>query len=261
MQQKDIYILIISTVIVFAAFFAGVILFIIQSRKNLKSYKVEKELITVQHQQQLLTTQLRTQTQTMHFIGREIHDNVGQRLTLASLYAKQLLNSSNAAAEKINTIGNIIDESLADLRQLSKSLTNPALADAALTQLLNDEAVKINSLGSCLVSISDNTRNIQLQPAQKNILYRLLQEFIQNSLKHSGCRKINITLQQNNDKLNITAEDDGSGFDTLKESSGQGLANMKRRAEELHARFSLQSQPDSGTKIIIEIPLNQQHEI
>lgn len=261
MGKTEISIFFVLSTIVILVFIAGIVLFIFQYRKRKIEHGNEKEIMEKNYQQQILTTQLQSQQQTMQFIGREIHDNVGQKLTLASLYAKQLVNNSNTATEKINTIGSIIDESLADLRQLSKSLTNPELANASITQLLHDEAVRINSLGSCLVTVLDNTKQVGVGPAQKNILFRLLQEFIQNSLKHAGCRKINITLQQNDSSFIVTAEDDGQGFDTLKQTNGQGLANMKRRAEELNAVFSIQSQLGAGTKVIIEIPLNQQHEI
>lgn len=261
MGKTEISIFFVLSTIVILVFIAGIVLFIFQYRKRKIEHGNEKEIMEKNYLQQILTTQLQSQQQTMQFIGREIHDNVGQKLTLASLYAKQLVNNSNTATEKINTIGSIIDESLADLRQLSKSLTNPALAGATLTQLLHDEAVKINSLGSCIVTVTDTAKSIQLQPAQKNILFRLLQEFIQNSLKHAGCRKIDIVLLQNKSSFIVTAKDDGQGFDALKESTGQGLANMKRRAEELEAVFTLQSGTDTGTKIIIELPLNQPDEI
>lgn len=210
-------------------------------------------MINQQHQQQLLSTQLQSQTQTMQFIGREIHDNVGQKLTLASLYSKQLLGYTGTGAETINTIGNIIDESLADLRQLSKSLTNPALAETPLAQLLQEEAARINSLGSCFVQVTDTTSQNHLTPAQKNILFRMLQEFIQNSLKHAGCKKIKIGLQTVNTIFTITAADDGKGFNPLEKSKGQGLANMQRRAEELQATYELKSEPGKGTQLIVQI--------
>jgi signal transduction histidine kinase len=257
MGQKE------TTILIWASFFAillmcaGFTLVLVFYRNRKRNFFLEKEMINQQHQQQLLSTQLHTQSQTMQFIGREIHDNVGQKLTLASLYTKQLLNRNNTATDKINTIGNIIDESLADLRQLSKSLTSPALAAAPLAQLLQDEALRINSLGNCLVVVTDNAKDVLLQPAQKNILFRLLQEFIQNSLKHAGCRKINIELSAAANKLIVTAADDGKGFNTANISTGQGLANMQRRAEELNAAFNLQSATEKGTAIIIEMPLNQ----
>jgi signal transduction histidine kinase len=221
------------------------------------SHLREKESINELHREQLLSAQLESQQQTMQHIGTEIHDNVGQKLTLASLYTKQLSTTSmEVMAKKIAAVGTIIDESLTELRQLSKTLTNPELANASLLVLLNEEAKRINASGICHVSIN-NSGEIILQPADKNILFRLLQEFIQNSLKHAGCRRIAISLDKNNAELTVTATDDGKGFDTSIASTGIGLQNMKRRAEQLKAFYQLNSETGKGTTLTLQLPLSK----
>ena len=168
----------------------GIILFIVQYRKRRLMHNKEKQQIDERHQHELLATQFESQKQTMQHIGTEIHDNVGQKLTLASLYSKQLSTHTPNLEEKIQSIGAIIDESLIELRQLSKTLTNPELANAGLLQLLNEEAKRINAAGICHVTIRSGETEIELPQSDKNILFRLLQEFIQNSLKHSACRRM-----------------------------------------------------------------------
>ncbi len=215
-------------------------------------------MLNEKHTQELLEKQLDTQQQTMQHIGREIHDNVGQKLTLASLYTKQLsIKTTQNLDEKIVAISTIIDESLSELRQLSKTLTNPQLANANLLFLLKEEAKRINVSGVCHVSVISHENEITLPQATKNVLFRLLQEFIQNSLKHAGCRKITITLGIQNNQLNITATDDGKGFDTNITSNGIGLQNMQRRAEELGAVYELKSKQGNGTTLSISIPITQ----
>lgn len=252
-MQIEIIIFIATVNLIVLLFIGGIVLFIKQYRKRRLEHIKETSDLNEMHLHELLSAQLQTQTQTMQFIGREIHDNVGQKLTLASLYSKQLLSNAKNTEEKINTIGNIIDESLADLRQLSKSLTNPSLADAPLAKLLQEEAAKINSLGSCLVQVTDNTAGYSLTPAQKNIVFRLLQEFIQNSLKHADCKKIKIDLQAANNSFIVSATDDGKGFDSAQKSNGQGLRNMQRRAEELNAVYEFNSVPGSGTNLTLQL--------
>lgn len=254
-MQTEIIIFIATVNLIVLLFIGGIVLFIKQYRKRRLEHIKETSDLHELHLRELLSSQLLTQTQTMQFIGREIHDNVGQKLTLASLYSKQLLGNAKNAEEKINTISNIIDESLADLRQLSKSLTNPSLAEASLAQLLQEEAVKINSLGSCHVLITDDATGYVLTPAQKNILFRLLQEFIQNSLKHAGCKKIKIDLQPVNNNFTVSASDDGKGFDATQKKEGQGLLNMQRRAEELNAVYEFKSAPGMGTQLVLQLQL------
>jgi signal transduction histidine kinase len=95
----------------------------------------------------------------------------------------------------------------------------------------------------------------------KNFLLRIIQEFIQNSLKHSGCEKITVTLNHTESGLMIMVSDDGKGFDlhTIK-SEGIGLSNMERRIKIIGGTFDLQSQPGKGTVLNLYIPfkiLNQ----
>jgi signal transduction histidine kinase len=256
-QTETISIIIIFSII-FLLFFSGIVVFIFQYRKRKVLHEKEKVEIDKQHKVDLLNTQLQSQQQTMQHIGTEIHDNVGQKLTLASLYAKQLsTNSSGETEKKIAAVGNIIDESLAELRQLSKTLTNPELANASLFVLLKEEAKRINASGICHVSISHSGSDIVLPQADKNILFRLLQEFIQNSLKHSGCRKISILLDKQEEKLLITATDDGKGFDTSVASTGIGLQNMRRRAEQLNAIYDLNSEAGRGTILTLQLTLSK----
>lgn len=257
MFQETSEILIASFGLIFLAFVTGIILFVLQAKKNRVFFNNEKEEMFNKHQQELLQAQVNSQQQTMQHIGREIHDNVGQKLTLASLYVKQL-NENNVAFsdKKIQDVGAIIDESLTELRQLSKSLTQPELANASLVKMLNDEAQRINAAGICYVYVSGNAGNTILPQAEKNILFRMLQEFMQNSLKHSGCRKISISVNNENGLLQINAADDGMGFDTASASSGIGLQNMQRRAAQLNAAYQLNSSPGNGTQLSLQLNLH-----
>ena len=92
---------------------------------------------------------------------------------------------------------------------------------------------------------------------EKNILFRLLQEFLQNSLKHSKCRKIEISLDKKDEQLLITATDDGKGFDTSSSSTGIGLQNMQRRAEQINAVYKLSSESGKGTTLTLQVPITK----
>lgn len=252
MAEAELRIFLIIANIILLAFFAGVFLFVWQYRKRKLLNEKEKQGLHVKYQNDILNTRVEAQAQTMLFIGQEIHDNVGQKLTLASLYAKQSgVLHTNGQKDKVSEIGHIIDESLAELRQLSKSLINPQLANAGLAELLSEEAKRINASGITQVRISGNGAEISSTHAQKNILFRLLQEFIQNSLKHARCHQISIHIDCSNDLVHITAADDGVGFFTAQQYSGIGLMNMKRRAEQLQATFNLSSEPGTGTKMVL----------
>lgn len=258
MEQTEIITFIIVVNIILFIFISGTILFIMQYRKRKIDYNSEKTKIVESHAKELLNTKLEMQTQTMQYIGREIHDNVGQKLTLASLYTQQLAYENKAPQinNKIENISHIINESLTELRQLSKSLTDDSIAENTITVLLQQECDRVDNTKKCSVYFSSNQKNTSLPYQTKSILVRIVQEFLQNSIKHAGCKNIDVTLTGNDECIQLQLHDDGNGFDlNLVSGSGIGLNNMKKRTELIGGKFYLQSKPGAGTELNIEIPL------
>jgi signal transduction histidine kinase len=258
--QREIVLFIAAFLAIFLAFFGGVILFIRQAKKSKTDFISEKEMMESNHNRELLTTQLEIQNQTMQHIGREIHDSVGQKLTLASLYAQQLAYENRAPQvnDKIDSISIIINESLTELRQLSKSLTDDSIANSSILVLLQSECDKVNDASQYRVHFTADASNHQLTYQTKSILLRIVQEFLQNSIKHAQCTNIDVSLVEKAGKLQLHLQDDGMGFDTNAiASNGIGLSNMKKRAALIGGNFNFESQPGKGTKLDIEIPLQK----
>ncbi|MFT3946100.1 MAG: ATP-binding protein [Agriterribacter sp.] len=220
-------------------------------------YQKEKAATEEQHKFDLLNNQVQTQQQTMQFIGSEIHDSVAQKLTLASIYSQQMEfeNTHPELLGKISNISNIINDSLNELRDLAKTLSNTDIQEEGLINLLNKEAGRVNDTGICRMEvIADSDNNINMNKTAKSFLLRVLQEFIQNSLKHAGCSMIKIVVSKQEDGISIIASDNGKGFDDTKlEGRGMGLNNMKRRIQLIDGNFSLQSSPGNGTTLKLYI--------
>lgn len=238
MAEKELTIFLILVNVILLIFIGGIIAFIILYRQRRLQDKKDKELLQQLHQQQLIETQLDIQQQTMRDIGREIHDNVGQKLTLASIYLQSVLHAKqfNEFENQIQDVNKIINDSLRDLRQLSKSLVQPELAQKTLFELLQNEAIQINASGICRLNIVMTPESIVLNTSTKNNLFRLAQEFIQNSIKHARCKNIKLIINQQDDTIHFEFTDDGIGFDMNKaQNTGLGLSNMNRRISELQA--------------------------
>jgi signal transduction histidine kinase len=256
MGQGEIKLFVVLMGITVLVFIIGIIIFIFQYRERKLLYKKEKDKIEEQHRADLLHTQLEIQQQTMQFIGREIHDSVTQKLTLASIYTQRLEfgNKFPGMQDQLKGISKIINDSLVELRDLSMTLTNSRLDNTDLSELLLQECERVNDTGACKATLVA-TESIPMNITVKSFLLRTIQEFIQNSLKHSGCRQINIQLKRDNDGLRLTACDDGLGFDiNTVQGRGIGLNNMRRRIQLLGGLFNLQSGPGKGTELQIIIP-------
>ena len=223
------------------------------------SIEKEKEVIALAHKQELLSTQKEIQKETIEHIGREIHDNIGQKLTLASLYTQQLEfeNKAPQINTTIENISNIINESIAELRELSKSLIDNAIDTNTLSQLIDKECEKIKLLNKCAIAYTSNTSTANLKYQEKSILIRIIQEFINNSIKHSKCQNIYVSLMTDKNTILLSLKDDGIGFDPKSISAGQGIANMKKRAAIIKAKIEFKSTENSGTQLLIRLPYGQ----
>lgn len=240
----------------FIFFIAAIVIFIRQYKMKKKEHDIMLYNQQIEHQKELLSTQIEIQTQTMQHIGREIHDNIGQKLTLASLYAQQIVfENKNNDNQNIESISTLINNSLVELRQLSKSLTDNTIESENIVTLLKVECKKVNTIKNCSLKFNKPANNIAVSYQIKSVLVRICQEFIQNSVKHANCNSISLNLHITNTNLLLTLEDDGVGFDIKKKKiSGIGLSNMKKRSEVIGGNYSMQSSKN-GTKLSIEILL------
>lgn len=240
----------------FLLFIGGIFLYIAQYRRKKRASELKLKHEKDAHQKELLATQLEMQKKTMQEIGGEIHDNVGQKLTLASLYLQQVIyeNKIESATVNVASINGIINEALTELRQLSKSLCDDTIENNELPQLLEQESEKIKTIKNCQLQVTQEHAFIQESYAVKSVLLRLTQEFIQNAIKHADCQSITIALDKTTAGITLTLSDDGKGFDVKQsKSNGIGIQNMKKRVAVLGGQFTISSSKQ-GTVVKVVVP-------
>lgn len=259
--SKDIasVIFLVSLSLMLIIFICSVVYFMfLYSRKKLIHEK-EKAALNEQHLKELFFTRLEIQQQTMQDIGREIHDNVNQKLTLASLYNYQLEHEHGPTrtGDKLAAISGILNEAMADLRGLSKTLAEDK-EDSPILSLTEEECRRINAMNICSAGWRSNKKEIVLPATLRNYVHRIMQEFLQNSIKHSKCKHIEIGFEEDEKGLCVLLKDDGCGFDTgSRKGAGIGLANMKKRSELLGIDMLLRSTVNEGTEVQLLIPKNK----
>ncbi len=266
---KTEYLLIIILFNIFLlAFIVAAITFVVQYKNKKRENQARLAQQQILHQKEILSTEIEIQSQTMQHIGREIHDNVGQKLTLASLYTQQLAfitnknkldtdeNKASGLNEKIENIGEIINQSLKELRHLSKSLTDNSIEKGNIADLLRQEFAKIEDLKRYTVNLDITDEDLRLPYQIKSVMVRVAQEFLQNSMKYANCKTLSILVTKLDHELKIVLSDDGIGFDVENnKENGIGLVNMKKRVELIGGRYDLQSTKNKGTTLTIEISI------
>lgn len=234
----------------------GIFYIILQYRKKRIAFEAERKLAEEIHKHELLKTKVESKTQTMKFIGLEIHDSVTQKLTLASIYlnmVKAELNDTN-----LTQSGKLIQDSLDELRQLSHTLIDDKIERLSLGDLIKNEAAKLEELDLIKVELDIEEIKAEVNVEAKNMLIRVVQEFIQNTLKHAHASKINIHLSSNAQNILLHLSDDGIGFDLdAKKSEGMGLSNIFRRVHALQGIAFFDNTTAKGTLLKITIPKDQ----
>jgi signal transduction histidine kinase len=254
MQKDKLEILLSVTaasIFILMLMIALVMLFrIFLKRKN--KLLLEKELMSAQYEQTLLQSKLEIQEETFRNIGKELHDNIGQVLSLVRLN----LNTLNIPPEneaKVNSMDELLDKALIDLRNLSHSLDTDYIRNKGWIEPVNKLMQGLASTGKYVTKMDVEPGISPGKNEKAIILFRMIQEIIQNIVKHAGAKTISMQTRKENDKLVIRIADDGRGFDTNEQAGGAGLQNLKNRAKMIGADLSIDSHPGNGTTVTIRI--------
>jgi hypothetical protein len=228
---------------------------VFQKRKNkLLLDKIQRER---EFEEELIKTQSEIQDQTLKNVGQELHDNVGQLLAVANMQLSLVSSlTEESIKSKVDDTKNVISEAIKEVRGLSKVLNSEVIQNLGFQESLNTEIERLNRMNLLKATLtSSGDKGVCKNNQDAIILFRILQEFISNTLKYGKATELTITLKYSNDNLLIIAEDNGVGFDKEKISKGSGLINMESRAKLTETEFSLISAPNEGTKLTLNYPI------
>ncbi|WP_459211254.1 sensor histidine kinase [Aquimarina rhabdastrellae] len=247
MQRQEIALLIASIVLVIIIIMVISLFVIFQKRKNELLYKQREA--KKKYEQEIAETQIEIREETLRNISWELHDNIGQLLTLAKIQANIAQDDPSKLPDAIDTLS----KSLTELRALSKLINPDAIKNLSLIEAIQLEVERFNRLQFIEASLSTTDDLYDIDKKVEIIIFRILQEFFSNTIKHSKASQLHVSLDYQEDKLVIHARDNGIGF-TIGEHhlhSGIGLTNMKSRAKLINAEVDLFSKEDYGTTITL----------
>lgn len=218
-------------------------------RKNM--LLLEKERMNIEFEQTLLKSKLEIQELTLNDISREIHDNIGQVLSLVRINLNTL--KAPGDTDKIDLMDELMGKAITDLRSLSHSLDADHIRNKgwlpAVMKLLND----LQKTGKYKTHIYYDENLPALGNDKPIILFRMIQEIINNIIRHAAADTIHLDAIKENSKLVIKVSDNGKGFDTDQNAEGVGLQNLKNRSKLIQADMTISSEPGKGTTVTVAI--------
>ena len=243
--------LIIFSVIAICLALTVIILFILFLRRK-NALLLDQAKAKETYERELSETQIEIREETLRNISWELHDNIGQLMTLAKIQVQMVPDKSDILEEASDTIGKAIKE----LRVLSKLINPEALKNLSLEEAVALEIERFNRLQFVDASLKVDGTPKPLNPKEEVIIFRILQEFFSNTIKHSKASTLCVGLDYTDGSLTITADDDGIGFDESLDFSGIGIKNMKNRARLIDADLQIESEKDRGTMLRLQYSFN-----
>lgn len=254
-EEITIVVLACSFVLLLCSF---IIFFLFFYQKKYHNYQREKQLIQSQFRQELLQSQLETQEYSFNQISQELHDNIGQLLSSTKLLLNIGTMELQNVPDAITTAEQTVSKAIQDLRSLSKSLNKEWLHQFNLIENLEAEKERINTTRNIQLTLDSEYHKLPLEPEAQVMLFRVVQEALQNSIRHASPQHISIEIKNTDNYFELNIKDDGKGFniESVKKES-LGLRNMEHRVQLLGGNISWQTEADKGTLITIKIPVKE----
>jgi signal transduction histidine kinase len=237
------------TVIITALLIAIVIVFFVISviRYNKKYMQLQKDRV----QAQIMIQELERKR-----IANDLHDSLGPMLSTVKLYMHSISVSDDTDKESLDKASSFIDETIKNLREISYNLLPSSLARNDLAMVVKEYISRIASRHPLKIDF-ETTKNTVIPKEIEIHLFRVIQEIVHNTLKHSGAANLKLVIAQQPDGLFLISEDNGKGFnlDSIRNGSGGlGLKSIENRCEMLNATFKIITAKNQGCKIIIKVP-------
>ena len=261
MQREEIQLLIISfSIVLFTLLLTVFILFVFFQKKKTKFLmdKLEAELL---FQSELTKSKIEIKEQTLTNVSRELHDNVGQILSVALMQMNILIeNNANYSTSELLKIKDLVTKSLNEIRLLSKIMNGDLFLNTNFIAAVTEDLDRIKALKKIKCKVNINGEIQKINTEHETIIYRILQESISNILRHSHSDTITINILFTRNNCQIDIIDTGKGFNLKENSKGTGLSNIKMRADLIGAKFDIYSDK-KGTVLMINYPIKKENYI
>lgn len=250
------YIIVFVILLVLMGVFIILLSFVFGQKKKL--FLLEKEQAAEAFRQTLLQSQLEIREDTLKHVAKELHDNLGITASLVKINIITMeAGQPERLPENLSEAKTNILKLIADIKALSVQLDSDRVSRTGLWSSIRNDIERINRSGVFAAELQLQGNLPEPEAGKATILYRMVQELLNNAIKHSKAKNLKVNALLNGNSLILEVSDDGSGFDweAKLNSGGAGLLNLSGRAALIKASLQFKSAPGNGTTATIELPL------
>jgi signal transduction histidine kinase len=259
--EQEIFIAVVMTALLMTLLVVIIVVAVVRYQNRSRMHLQEVRSMKDNFNRELLQAQVEIHDKTLLVVSQEIHDNVGQVLSLVKLnlntVSAEHVSDDPGTWQKIEAAKELVGKAIKDLRNLSKSLNADFISSQLFSESFQLELNMISATGAIQTTLVIKGEERRQSPQSTLIIYRLFQESLHNIIKHAQARNIRCTLDYGNQVLVLLLTDDGKGFDpttAVSAPTGMGLASMDYRTRLLGGKFDIISAPGKGTSVIFRIP-------
>ena len=203
---------------------------------------------------------IESQEQERARIGRELHDDINQRLAMLSLDLEQLQENPSEVQSRVQELRNQTTELSNDVQSMSHDLHSSKLEYLGVIAGIKSWCKEFGERQRVEIDFSNDVDSALPFEIGRS-LFRVLQEALHNATKHSGVKRIEVQLREDSGEIHLIIRDSGKGFDVeaALQSKGLGLTSMRERVRLVNGTFSIESKPMGGTTIHVRVPLESKH--
>ncbi len=226
---------------------SAIITMVLANRKHVQQ-EVKLARMQADYQKELRIVENEVQEQVLTNVARELHDNIGQLLTLIRLQLEQEKLDNAVLTEKLQPVDDTLNDTIDEVRALSHSLNTEYIETKGLAYAIDKEIKRVSKLKKLQVDWEYDSMNDDLDKGRKVILFRIFQELLNNALKHAAAKNISILLKVS-EGFYLRIEDDGVGFDMTEilNGDGSGLQNIQKRASLAGTELDMKSTKGKGS--------------
>lgn len=255
-SSKDLISLIGLASAIFLIAPVSLIIYVIQYNNRKKKHEQEKEWLKTNFENELLKSQMEVQEQTMQNVAANLHDNIGQllSLTVVTLSTVDPCEPSRVN-QKVNAASDLAKRAIKELRQLSRLIYGKELIHMGLANAIAFELDYLKNADLHTITFDSNYQPREGYYDKEVILFRIFQEILNNAVRHADATAIHVWINQDEKELALMIKDNGKGFneeEVIKEKKGLGLFNIRRRIALIGGHMTIAAQ--NGTEINMIIP-------
>jgi len=264
-QNKELYFVVVAGVILGLILVGFIVTIIFLYQRRRQQHAEAMELLKDKYEKESLRSELEIQENTLKNLSQELHDNIGQMLSVVKIsLATVPIPADHSAYMPIKTSREMLNKAILDLSNVTKSLHTDRIVEIGLPAAILFELETVKKAGLLVFQFSVSGEEASFDKQTTIFIFRIFQEILNNVLKHAKANTVIVTVQYENDQFLLRIADDGVGFDvagTLSSDDAQrgvGLRSLYNRAELINASLNLNSSPNEGSTFSIQLPLQKQ---